>query len=65
MVGFFHETTMSPTAYVLYQHLWRQPDRAELHLEELVSILRSSKTAIRQAFTELEIEGLITLTREV
>ncbi len=51
---------MSPIAYRLYQHLRRQRDGQNLVLEELVSVLRSSKTGIRAAFAELESEHLLT-----
>ena len=51
---------MSPVAYRLYRHLRAQPDGQNLIMEELVSILHSSKTGIRAAFAELESEHLLT-----
>ncbi len=56
---------MSPTAYALYQLLRREPPEAKLPMEALTRTLRSSKTAVRRAFEELRLEGLIDFTREV
>ena len=56
---------VSPTAYALYQHLRRQPEGASLIMEELTRATRSSKTAVRAAFAELEIEGTLNMTRDV
>jgi DNA-binding GntR family transcriptional regulator len=56
---------MSPIAYALYQHLRAQPEGTNLVMEALTSTLRSSKTAIRAAFAELEAEGLLSYEQEV
>ena len=56
---------MNPTAYVLFQFLLRQPDKATILMEELTIACRTSKTAVRQAVAELEAEGLVNLTRDV
>lgn len=56
---------MSPVAYALFQYIRRQPDGQNLIIEEIQRALRASKTAIRWAFAELELEGLVSLSREV
>lgn len=55
---------MSPVAYALFTYLTRQPEGANVVMEEMTSNLRASKTAIRAAFGELESEGLLTYTQE-
>lgn len=55
---------MSPVAYSLYTYLRRQPDGANIVMEELTRTLRASKTSIRAAFEELAAEGLLTYTQE-
>jgi DNA-binding GntR family transcriptional regulator len=56
---------MSPVAYSLYTYLRQQVDGANVVMEELTRVLRSSKTAVRAAFEELTEEGLLTYTQEV
>ena len=51
---------MSPIAYNLYQHMRTQDEGTNLVIEELAAVLRSSKTAIRAAFAELEEGGFLT-----
>jgi DNA-binding GntR family transcriptional regulator len=55
---------MSPVAYKLYTHLRQQEEGANLVMEELTRVLSTSKTAIRAAFEELSIEGLLTYVQE-
>lgn len=54
---------MSPIAYALFTNLIRRPAGANVVLEELVEALRSSKTAIRAAFSELAEEGYLSYTQ--
>lgn len=55
---------MSPLAYKLFIYLRRQ-EIGELVMEEMMVDLRSSRTAIRTAFEELRIEGLVAINQEV
>jgi DNA-binding GntR family transcriptional regulator len=55
---------MSPVAYSLYTYLRRRADGDNVVMEELVRVLRSSKTAIRAAFEELSQEGLLSYSQE-
>lgn len=55
---------MNPIAYALYKELRQQPEEVNITMEELTSKLRASKTKVRQAFVELEAEGLLSYTRE-
>ncbi len=55
---------MSPVAYALFTYLTRQPEGANVVMEELTINLRASKTAIRAAFGELEAESLLTYSQE-
>ncbi|KKN83802.1 hypothetical protein LCGC14_0294550 [marine sediment metagenome] len=55
---------MSPIAYKLYTYLMGQPEGQNLVMEELTRVLSTSKTAIRAAFEELSIDGLLTYTQE-
>ncbi len=55
---------MSPHALALYTYLKRQPEGAEILIEELTIFLHASRTKVRLAFTELEEAQLLTYTQE-
>lgn len=55
---------MSPLAIQLARILERTPSYVHLDLEELCAELRASKTAVRTAMQELELEGYIDIEQE-
>lgn len=55
---------MSPISYALYTYLCQQAPGSNIVMEEITHKMRASKTAVRAAFTELEAEGLLTVTQE-
>lgn len=55
---------MSPIALALYNLLRRLPDDLVVQMEELTITLHCSRTRVRNAFLELEEEGLATYTQE-
>lgn len=54
---------MSPIAYALFTNLIQRPAGANVVMEELVIALRSSKTALRAAFSELEETGYLSFNQ--
>lgn len=54
---------MSPIAYALFTNLTRRPEGANVVMEELTIALRSSKTKLRAAFSELQEEGYLSFTQ--
>jgi len=55
---------MSPIAYALFTNLRDRPEGSNVVMEDLVLSIRSSKTAIRAAFAELDTAGLLSYTQE-
>ena len=51
---------MSPIAYALLRHILSHRDEENFVMEELTATLRSSKTAVRAAFAELEERDYLT-----
>ncbi len=55
---------VSPVATRVYRYLRNRPDGGEVTIEEIVENTRSSKTSVRAAMNELQLDGHLTYEQQ-